>query len=95
MWRVIILLATMLVVADATGFMAEADDVCCTDEDGGRQCPPTCPSCTCAWHTVKTAPTAQIQITTVRLETQTAAPPAPAEAHGRLAPQPITRPPIV
>jgi hypothetical protein len=95
MGRVILLLATMLVVADATGLLAEADDVCCADEDGGKQCPPSCPTCACPWHTTKTAPAPQILSKTVELVARTVELPTPADAHGQLAPQPSTRPPIV
>ncbi len=94
-WRVIVLLATALVIADATGMLPEADDPTCTDEADGKRCPPTCPTCTCAWHSVKTAPVTPIVLAPVDSLARTVELPQPSEARSRLAPPPTQRPPIV
>jgi len=94
-WRVILLFAAVLVIGNATGLIPESDDVTCTNEDGGKQCPPTCPTCTCAWHTLKTAPAPQILLKKLQFVARAVELPAPTEVHGQLAPPPMTRPPIV
>jgi len=91
--RVILILALCLVVGDATGLLAEGDEVGCTDGDGAR-CPPTCPTCTCAWHALKTAPTATVELRPIDRTARTVDPPPPAVGHGRITPAPSTRPPI-
>ena len=96
MWRFIILLVTALVVADTTGLLVESDDAeCCKDEHGsGKQCPTTCPTCPCAWHTLRAAPVADVQITITPIATRAVEMPSPEVVRGELAPAPITRPPI-
>ena len=93
MLRIIAIVAACLVVGDATRLLPEADDVECCDGDG-KQCPPMCPTCTCAWHSLKTAPATVVEIKPIRLTTFLVELPPPAAGHGRLAPPPTTRPPI-
>jgi len=97
-WRVLIIFAVALVVANTTGLLPEGDDVRCADDggsDGHRTpCPPTCPTCTCAWHSLKSAPTAVIEIKPLELTSSAAELPSPRGADGRTAPPPTTRPPI-
>jgi hypothetical protein len=95
MWRIVIILATVLVVGDATGLIPEADEIGCADEADGKQCPPTCPTCTCAWHSLKTAPAPHIALTAIDLIERTVELPANRDGHGLLAPAPAHRPPIV
>lgn len=92
MWRVIFMFLAILMVGNATGLIPDADEVACTDDDG-KECPPTCPTCTCAAHQVKTAPVALVEIATVELSWNVELPPLPA-VHGRLAPDLVHRPPI-
>jgi len=93
-WRVICFLAAALVVANTTGVLPEGDDIECADSDG-KQCPPSCPTCPCAWHSLKSAPTAPVELNAIELTTCAAELPPPRGADGRTAPPPITRPPIV
>lgn len=95
MWRVIFILAAALVVANTTGLLPEGDDTECADEDGGKQCPPTCPTCTCAWHSLKTALTPVLEMRPIDLTSLTVELPPPDDAQGQLVPPPTTRPPIV
>jgi len=94
-WRVIFVLAAAFVVANTTGMLPEGDDTECADECDGKQCPPTCPTCTCAWHALKTAPSAVVELTPIELTSRTMELPPPGGADGRTAPPPTTRPPIV
>ena len=95
MWRVVLIFAAALVVADTTGALPECDDTECTDEGNGKQCPPTCPTCTCVWHTLKTAPISLVEMPPIDFTSLIVELPPVRGAHGRLAPAPITRPPIV
>lgn len=92
-WRVIILFAAALVVANTTGLLPENDDDACVDQGEG-QCPPTCPTCPCAWHALQSLPTAAVEITALALTAPAAELPPPRGAAGRNPPPPITRPPI-
>lgn len=101
-WRVIFIFAAALIVANTTGLLPEADDAQCAGDGAGRTddghrtpCPPTCPTCTCAWHSLKTAPTAVIEIKSLELTSSAAELPPPRGADGLTAPPPTTRPPIV
>lgn len=91
----IILLVTALFVADTTGMIAESDDDIECRDDAGKQCPPTCPSCACAWHTMNTAPAPSFVVVKLLGATHTIDLPPIETVHGRLAPAPIQRPPIV
>ena len=95
MWRVVLVLAAALVVGDATGLIPEGDDTECIDECAGKQCPPTCPTCTCGWHSLQSAPTPLLEMSPIELTTRTVDLPPPADADGLSAPAPTTRPPIV
>ncbi len=94
MWRIVFIFAAALVVANTTGLLPEGDDTACADGDGGKQCPPTCPTCTCAWHSLKTAPAPLFEVRAVELTSRTVEPPTLDAWHGLLAPAPWTRPPI-
>jgi hypothetical protein len=94
-WRIVFMFSAAIVVADTTGLLSEADDTQCCDESDGKQCPPACPTCTCAWHSLTSAPTAIIEIKPIDLTASTLDLPPPGGADGRTAPAPITRPPIV
>lgn len=92
--RVIFVLAAALVVADATGLVDQCDEISCTDEEPGKQCPPSCPTCTCAMHTLQSLPTVyQVEIRLPGPACSIELPP-PVDADGRGAPAPSTRPPI-
>lgn len=95
MWRVILIFAALLVVANTMGVLPEADDTECVDQGEGKQCPPTCPTCPCAWHSLTSAPVAALEVKAVELTTGAAELPAPRGADGLTAPPPTTRPPIV
>ena len=97
MWRFVVIFAVALVVATTTGLLPEAaeDDVARTDECDGKQCPPTCPTCVCAWHSLKSAPTAIVAMTVLELTSAAAELPPPAGRAGRTVPPPTLRPPIV
>ena len=95
MWRVVFIFTAALVVANTTGLLPEGDDVECADESDGKQCPPTCPTCTCAWHSLKTALTPVLEMRPIDLTSLTVELPSPDAAHGQLVPPPTTRPPIV
>ncbi|MCX5746356.1 MAG: hypothetical protein NT062_28090 [Proteobacteria bacterium] len=93
MWRVIILLACALVVADATGLIGGCDETC-QDESAGKQCPPACVTCACSGHSQLTTPLAQIvPILPIRV-TRILETPPPLAVRGQPAPTPIIRPPI-
>jgi hypothetical protein len=93
-WRVIFIFVAVLVVANTTGLLPEGDDTECADRDEGKQCPPTCPTCTCAWHSLKSAPTQVIELTPIELTSRAVELPPPSGTDGRIAPAPVTRPPI-
>jgi hypothetical protein len=93
-WRIVLIFTAALVVANTTGLLPEGDDTECVDEDGGKQCPPTCPTCTCAWHTLNSAPVAVFEVQPIELSSRIVALPQPTAWRGRLAPAPTTRPPI-
>jgi len=92
MWRVIFIFLTFLMVGDATGLIPDADEIACADGDG-KACPPSCPTCTCAAHQVKTTPVAQTELAQVEL-TWTVELPLVLAVHGRIAPDFVHRPPI-
>lgn len=94
MWRIILIFAAALVVANTTGLLTEGDDTECADESDGKKCPPTCPTCTCAWHSLKTAPSPVFEVRAIELTSRTVELPTPTTGHGQLAPAPWTRPPI-
>ncbi len=94
MWRVILVFAAALVVANTTGLLPEADSVECSDDADGKDCPPTCPTCTCAWHGLKTALAPVFEVRTVDVTSRTLELPPPTVGHGQLDPAPWTRPPI-
>lgn len=89
-----LIFAAALVVANTTGLLPEGDDTECADGDCGKQCPPTCPMCTCAWHSLKTAPAPLFEVRAVELTSRTVELPPLDGWHGQLAPAPMTRPPI-
>ena len=94
-WRIVLIFAAFLLVGDATGLLPEGDAVACNDEPDGKQCPPTdCPTCTCGWHSTQRAPAIRVEITPIVVSSRTIESPIPVEAHGRLAPPPMLRPPI-
>ena len=94
MWRIVLVFAAALVVANTTGLLPEGDATECADCDGGKQCPPTCPTCTCALHSLKTVPAPVFEVRTVELTSRTVELPPLDGWHGLLAPAPTTRPPI-
>ncbi|HEY4183297.1 MAG TPA: hypothetical protein VGM90_41020 [Kofleriaceae bacterium] len=94
MWRVLLIFAVVLMAGDATGLIPEADEVACADEANGKQCPPSCPSCTCAWHSMTPAPVAGIELATIVRATRAVDLPELRAQHGRLAPDLVHRPPI-
>jgi hypothetical protein len=91
-WRAIFLLLTVLMVGNATGLIPDADEIACSDDEG-KECPPSCPTCTCASHQAKTAAIVQIELVQVELTWSVELPPLRA-VHGRLAPLFVNRPPI-
>jgi len=93
-WRIVFLLAAALVVANTTGLLPEGDSTECADEPDGKQCPPTCPTCTCAWHSLKTTPSAVFEVRAIVLTSRTVELPPLTTGHGQLAPAPWIRPPI-
>lgn len=93
-WRIVFIFAATLVVANTMGLLPENDDIECADQRDGKQCPPTCPTCVCAWHSLRSAPTASVELPAFELMTAAAEPPPPSGANGRAAPAPTTRPPI-
>ncbi len=95
MWRFVLIFAVALVVANTTGLIPEGDNVECADESDGKQCPPTCPTCVCAWHSLKSTLTAIVELKSLELTSAAAEPPAPGGSDGRAIPPPTTRPPIV
>jgi hypothetical protein len=52
--RLVVAIATALLIFQASGASSEGgEDDCaqsCPDDDPGGECPPACPSCTCATH---------------------------------------------
>ncbi len=95
MWRLVFVFAAALVVADSAGLLPEGDDTECSDECAGKQCPPTCATCTCAWHSLRSAPTTLLEMAPIELTSRTVDLPPPDAADGLTAPAPTTRPPIV
>ena len=95
MWRIVLILAAVLLAGNATGLIPEGDEVGCTDEPDGKQCPPTCATCTCVWHSLKTAPSMPIELNTIELTARAVELPPAREGHGLIAPAPEQRPPIV
>ena len=95
MWRFVLIFAVALVVANTTGLLPEGDAVACADDRDGKQCPPTCPTCVCAWHSLQSAPAAIVELTSLELSSAAAELPAPGGSDGRAIPPPTTRPPIV
>jgi len=91
--RIIAIVAACLFAGDATRLLSEEDGIECCDGDG-KQCPPTCPACTCAWHSLKPAPTTVVEIKPITMTTRLVDLPSPTVGHGRLAPPPTIRPPI-
>lgn len=94
MWRLVLIFAAALVVGHASGLIPEGDEVGCTDEQDGKQCPPTCPACTCVWHSLKTAPVARVELARVEWIARAVELPHARDGQGRLAPAPALRPPI-
>ena len=89
--RIVFLVAATFVVANTTGLLPEGDETACCD---GKQCPPTCPSCTCAWHSITTAPVAIFEVPAIALMDRAVELPTPRAGDGQRAPAPSTRPPI-
>lgn len=88
------MIAGALIVADATGLLSDCDESCVDDTDG-KQCPPVCPTCTCAGHTARLAiPLAEVVTIVPARESCVVVSPVPANVRGRLAPPPLIRPPI-
>ena len=94
MWRIVLIFAAILVVGDVTGLFPEVDEIGCRDEPEGKHCPPTCQTCTCAFHSLKTAPASVVELKTVELTARTIELPPAHDGHGLLAPAPAQRPPI-
>lgn len=98
MWRVVFIFLAVLVVGNTTGLLPEGDDPQCADEGAnngdGKQCPPSCPTCTCAWHSLKTTPTPVFEVRAIEFSSRTVDLPAPTTGDGQLVPAPTTRPPI-
>lgn len=93
-WRLIVVFVATLVVANTTGLLPEADDIECADEAEGKGCPPTCATCTCVWHGLKTALAPIFEARTIELTSRTLELPSPRVGLGQLDPAPWTRPPI-
>lgn len=55
MWRYIVLIACALIVADATGLIADCDETCQDDDNGKDRCPPACSDCSCPGHAMRVA----------------------------------------
>ena len=81
-------------VGDATGLIPEGDEIGCADEPDGKQCPPTCPTCTCACHSLKTAPVPLVELNEIELAARASELPPARPFHDRFAPAPAQRPPI-
>ena len=94
MWRVILVFAVALVVGNATGIL-DTCDATCFDDDGGKQCPPSCPTCTCPGHAVPTMLSVQMAAAITPVSTHVIEMQSPTVVRGRQAPEPVTRPPIV
>ena len=94
MWRVIIVLAAALVVGNATGIFDTCDGTC-LDDDRGAQCPPSCPTCTCAGHATPSVLPVQVAMLVRPLASHVVEMQPSAVVRGRQAPAPLTRPPIV
>ena len=93
MWRVIFILAAALMVGNATGVL-DSCDASCVDDDGGKQCPPSCPTCTCAGHAALSMPPLTVVEVAAPVATQIIDMLVPSVIRGEEAPEPLTRPPI-
>jgi hypothetical protein len=90
-WRFVLIFAAAVVVANPTGAWRERADTECGD---GEPCPPSCPTCTCAWHWPKIAPSPIFEARARELTSRCAELPAATMRLGQRAPAPSTRPPI-